>query len=474
MAFASLLVLAGCATAPVTMSYQPTSPARRISGEKPPKVFLSAIEDKNPLVTPIFSFHRGRLTTPFDAGLREALTTELRRLGFETPSGPALADATLNVSVSTKKMEISGDKRERTDRWFLRTTLAMTLSLIGKDGRQLWTGDLSGRGDNENAPNGYSPSSSFSTSLNEALADAVGKLGRILEEDMVVSLISPASSPRPAPRADPGRPATPSAPAKEAPERVVRSDIDDLPARSIAAKPNAHAVVIGVRRYRQKLPEADFADSDARLVSRYLTQVLGYQAENVAVLIDDQAQKSDFEKYFEQWLPNRVEKGEEVFVYFSGHGAPNPTTGDAYLVPFDGDPTYLSETAYPLKKMYAALARLPAKRTAVVMDSCFSGAGGRSVLAKGAKPLVNRLSSDVVPANISVLTASAGDQITYAYEEKGHGLFTYFLLKGIKEGRGDGGADLKGVFDYAAPLVSRIARREFNNDQVPQWQGNAR
>ncbi|MBI5881730.1 MAG: caspase family protein [Elusimicrobia bacterium] len=368
-------------------------------------------------------------------------------------------------------MEISGDKRAAKDRWFLRTTLAMTLSLTGKDGRQLWTGDLSGRGDNENAPNAYSPSSMYTTSLNEALADALGKLGSILEQDMVVALISPTSSPRPALRAEPGRPA---APAKEAPERVVHSDIDDLPSRGAAAKPNAHAVVIGVRRYRQKLPEADFADSDAQLVSRYLIQVLGYQTENVAVLIDDQAQKSDFEKYFEQWLPNRVEKGDEVFVYYSGHGAPNPTTGDAYLVPFDGDPTYLPETAYPLKKMYAALAGLPAKRTTVVMDSCFSGAGGRSLLAKGARPLVMSLSNGVVPTNMAVLTASAGDQITYAYDEKGHGLFTYFLLKGIKEGRGDGGAGLRGVFDYAAPLVSRIARREFNNDQVPQWQGDPR
>ena len=49
---------------------------------------------------------------------------------------------------------------------------------------------------------------------------------------------------------------------------------------------------------------------------------------------------TDFAKYFEKWLPNNVEKDSSVFVYYSGHGAPNTKTGDAYLVPYDGDPSF--------------------------------------------------------------------------------------------------------------------------------------
>jgi uncharacterized caspase-like protein len=183
------------------------------------------------------------------------------------------------------------------------------------------------------------------------------------------------------------------------------------------------------------------------------------------LLTDDNATRADFEKYFERWLPNRVEKGDEVFVYFSGHGAPNPANGDAYLVPYDGDPTYIEQTGYSLKKLYRLLASLPAKRVTVAMDSCFSGAGGRSVIAKGARPLVI-VSQGNVPANLTVLSASAGDQISNTYQEKGHGLFTYFLLKGWKEK----GPDLKRVFEYLKPEVSRVARRQYNADQVPQWQ----
>ncbi len=251
-----------------------------------------------------------------------------------------------------------------------------------------------------------------------------------------------------------------------------RSDVDDVPRRAAKPRPDAHAVIVGVERYRGKRPKADFAAGDARLVSEYLNSVLGYQDENIAVLLDDQAAKSDFEKYFEKWLPNRVEKGDEVFVYYSGHGAPDPKSGEAYLVPYDGDPTYLNETGFSMKRLHQALSKLPTKKVTLVVDSCFSGSGGRSVIAKGARPLVSVAAPADIPGNVTVVSASSGDQISHSYDEKGHGLFTYFLLKGI--GRQAGGdVSLKAAFDFAVPEVRRIARRQYNNDQEPQWQGGA-
>ncbi|MCG2813467.1 MAG: ankyrin repeat domain-containing protein, partial [Thermodesulfovibrionales bacterium] len=169
---------------------------------------------------------------------------------------------------------------------------------------------------------------------------------------------------------------------------AIKSDVDELPAMQAKPNKNAYAIVIGVEKYRQKLPKADFADNDARIMAEYLTKVMGYPEENIVMLINDRALKSDMEKYFEKWLSNNVEKESTVFVYYSGHGAPNPKTGDAYLVPYDGDPSFIEETGYPLKRLYAKLDKLPAREIIVVLDSCFSGAGGRSVLAKGARPLV--------------------------------------------------------------------------------------
>ena len=122
--------------------------------------------------------------------------------------------------------------------------------------------------------------------------------------------------------------------------------------------------------------------------------------------------------------------------------------------------------------MYDALGKLPAKEIVVALDSCFSGAGGRSVLAKGARPLVMNLQISTVPAgNMKIIAAASGDQISSTYEEKGHGLFTYFMLKGIKNEdvvNQDGSIKIDCLFGYLKPQVERIARKQYNNEQSPQ------
>ena len=74
-----------------------------------------------------------------------------------------------------------------------------------------------------------------------------------------------------------------------------------------------------------------------------------------------------------------------------------------------------------------------------------------------------------------VLTASGGDQISSTYEEKGHGLMTYFFLKGL-QGEGDlnkdGKLEMAELFEYVKPNVQRIARKQFNNEQTPQLMGS--
>jgi len=263
----------------------------------------------------------------------------------------------------------------------------------------------------------------------------------------------------------------------QAPKTVPAPDQTDIslpPNAQARYNSKAYAIVIGIETYRQKLPKADFAVADAKTVTEYLTKIMGYPEENVVTLTNDLAALGDFVKYFEKWLPNNVEKGGTVFVYYSGHGAPNPKTGDAYLVPYDGDPAFIGETGYPLRRLYDSLGKLPAKEIIVALDSCFSGAGGRSVIAKGARPLVMTMSSDSIPKKVAVLSAASGDQISSTYEEKGHGLFTYFMLKGIKnEGvvKPDGSIALSELFSYVKPQVERIARKQYNNEQTPQLIG---
>jgi hypothetical protein len=244
---------------------------------------------------------------------------------------------------------------------------------------------------------------------------------------------------------------------------TIKSDIDELPIfvnehKIIGDKDIA--IVIGIEKY-QGLPKSDYSSSDAKLIKSYFKS-LGFADRNIEFITDERATKSSIEKSLEAWLPNRIKKDSKVIIYYSGHGAPDPSTGDAYLVPFDGDPNYLEVTGYPLKRLYDKLGNLQVAEVIVLLDSCFSGAGGRSVLAKGARPLVMTTTALSIPSNMAILSATQGSQISTSSPEKGHGVFTYYFLKALKDGK----KDIAEIYEYIKPMVEDEAK-QLNVQQSP-------
>jgi len=256
-------------------------------------------------------------------------------------------------------------------------------------------------------------------------------------------------------------------------EELVRLDAELAPLTNpTPTKDHAYAVIFGVEHYRD-LPQVDYATRDAEMVKKYLVKSLGYREQNIVMLLNDYVTRSQIEARLEKWLPKQINNNpnSEVFVYYGGHGAPDPETNQSFLVPYDGDPSFLETTAYGLKRLYQVLKELPAKQVTVVLDSCFSGTGGRSVIAKGARPMLMTVDSPVVSSeNLTVFTAAAGNQISSAYQEKRHGLFTYFFLKGLQgeaDLNTDGVISLRELDGYVRNQVQTVARRK-NVDQTPQ------
>lgn len=244
------------------------------------------------------------------------------------------------------------------------------------------------------------------------------------------------------------------------------------PAGVTPPKDHAYAVIVGIEDYRD-LPKVDYAKRDAEMVQKYLVKALGYREQNIITLLNGRVTRSQLEARFEKWLPKQVSESRdaEVFVYYGGHGAPDPNTNQAFLVPYDGDPAFLETTAYPLKRLYQVLGSLPAKQVMLVMDSCFSGAGGRSVIAKGTRPMFITVEDPLLAAqNMVVLSAAAGNQISSAFPEKRHGLFTYYFLKGLQgeaDANQDGAVDVAELYAYLKPQVETAARR-MHAEQTPQ------
>ena len=254
---------------------------------------------------------------------------------------------------------------------------------------------------------------------------------------------------------------------EEAAKPALTSDVD-IPSYAKAENPDNFAVIVGVEKYAA-LPEAQFAERDAAAVRAHL-RAMGYPERNIHFLSGQEASRAGLVKNLETWLPNVAAENSTVFFYYSGHGAPDLKSGQAYLVPVDGDPEYLKDTGYSLKRLYQELNALKAKRVIVALDACFSGLGGRSVLAKGVRPLVTKVDAGLGRSGrVVAFSASGNDQISGTITGQGHGAFTYYFLKGLNGGATDkdGKVTVKSLYDYLAPKVADSARQN-NRDQTPR------
>ena len=266
--------------------------------------------------------------------------------------------------------------------------------------------------------------------------------------------------------------AVPQEKRKPAQAPIKASVVDEIPiSRKGESDRDAVAIIIGISKYREEIiPDVQYARRDAEIVASYLEAIGGISRSRMKLLRDDEATYSDLTAYIEEWLPRRVTPDTTVFLYYAGHGTPNPATGEAFLVPYDGHPDFSSKL-YPMKRLYAKLESLPAKEIVVMLDSCFSGATGRSVLPSGARPLVTSIEDPVLASEkLVVLAAATGTQISSDYDKEQHGLFTYFLLKGLRgdaDGDKNGSVDVEELFKYVTKAVTKVASEELNRDQTP-------
>ena len=248
----------------------------------------------------------------------------------------------------------------------------------------------------------------------------------------------------------------------------------DMPPKTRMNNPDALAVVIGVESY-QYVPDATYAYNDAEVFREYLAETMGMKRQRIKLATNSKATQAEFSKLLgpNGWLARNITKGKsDVVVYFSGHGIASPDAKSSGLLPHDVDPNY--SVGLQTTQLYQDLAAMGARSVTVFLDACFTGQTRNSeMLIANARPIVIKPLASAVPENVTVISAASGSQISGALEEKEHGLFTYYLLKGLG-GDADANKDKSINISELKSFVSAKVKEQAalnGREQTPEIQG---
>jgi hypothetical protein len=131
-------------------------------------------------------------------------------------------------------------------------------------------------------------------------------------------------------------------------------------------------MIIGIAGYRS-LPKAEYAKDDACSFYDYAIKGLGVKAENIKLLIDNDADEIVISQAFKTWLPSRVRATTSVYVHYSGYGLPAADEQGLYLQPLGAHRDLIEKPAISQQEIYGYLQLAKPKSVTIFFDSCYSG-----------------------------------------------------------------------------------------------------
>lgn len=245
--------------------------------------------------------------------------------------------------------------------------------------------------------------------------------------------------------------------------------IDNLNSR----EPQTYGFIVGISKYKS-LGKLHYADSDARLFAQYLRSKSGGGAmkKNIITFYNDSAQMGEIWESittYVQKMKSMFQKGDRLYFYFSGHGGSfdDRQESKSYFFLYDspsGTDGGTNLSIKLLKTQIEALLEGSPVQVVLIFDACRTSSIRSNAGQEKVNKLLNNSSGEIL------LVASKGGFEARESHLKQHGIFTYFLLKGLlgdADGSNDGAITGHELDVYLRKNVNDHCQLEYQSDQIP-------
>jgi len=245
----------------------------------------------------------------------------------------------------------------------------------------------------------------------------------------------------------------------------IRIEPDELVTGSLSI--DRWAIIVGISKYQHEGWNLNYADRDAEALYELLQTGTGggFAKDHILKLTNAEATTAAITRALRSFL-KRPAKDDVVLLYFSCHGVTDPERpGIVYVMTHDTDPADISGTALPMREINLCLQDyLLSERTVIIADTCHSaaiGGPGRRSTAGPSTAAVNEYLLGVSRARKGTALLTSAEATEVALEDEkwggGHGVFTHFLLEGMRGGADridpDGVVTLGELFEFVRQKV---------------------
>lgn len=242
-----------------------------------------------------------------------------------------------------------------------------------------------------------------------------------------------------------------------------QSTVDTKIAVNSQTDDKTFVVIIANENYKHE-ETVPFARNDGEVFKVYCQKTLGIPENNIRFAPDATLNEMNYEL---DWLDDVLKAYDgdaRAILYYTGHGMPDESSKEAFLLPIDGY-SKSPQSGLSTKKLYQKLGKMNSESVIVFLDACFSGTKRDGKMMVSSRGVAIKAKDEPVGSNTVVFSAAQGDETAYPYKSQQHGMFTYYVLEKIQQS--GGATTLEELCQYVTQQVKRKSVVENGKSQTP-------